>query len=190
MDKVKFDEMYDRLEKVIEIEQTRNELWDFIDWLNKNYPVIEGVIEIGVYHGGTAHFWNALLSPTGLYIGIDTGEWGYIPSVKESFKGDDRMQFIIGDSASFLSIQDCKMKLQNKKVDILFIDGNHGPAYVRADYWNYKQFVKPNGLIVFHDIESTEIRWYFNEFKKNPEYDVLEFVGRPGYNGIGVLIKK
>jgi len=35
--------------------------------------------------------------------------------------------------------------------DMLFIDAGHGLEDVRGDYLNYKDAVKPGGIIAFHD---------------------------------------
>ena len=41
--------------------------------------------------------------------------------------------------------------LGNKKLDMLFIDGDHNFEGVYADYHIYSSFVKKGGIIAFHD---------------------------------------
>jgi len=44
-----------------------------------------------------------------------------------------------------------KELLGNRKIDMLFIDGDHHLNAVRDDYLNYHKFIKPGGVIAFHD---------------------------------------
>lgn len=44
-----------------------------------------------------------------------------------------------------------KLKDEDTKVDILFIDGDHRYDGVVRDFWNYHEFVNSNGFIVFDD---------------------------------------
>lgn len=46
---------------------------------------------------------------------------------------------------------DIEKVLGGRKIDLLFIDGDHHRNAVRDDYNKYHRFVKPNGKIVFHD---------------------------------------
>ena len=46
---------------------------------------------------------------------------------------------------------DVKNILKGRRIDLLFIDGDHHQNAVRDDYLNYHPFVKKNGFIVFHD---------------------------------------
>ena len=39
----------------------------------------------------------------------------------------------------------------SKPIDLLFIDGDHSYEGVKADWEGFKPFVKPFGLVVFHD---------------------------------------
>jgi cephalosporin hydroxylase len=170
--------------------QHPDELWNLIKWLETNYPVIETIIEIGVFKGGTTRFWNALISSTGLYVGIDLNDRGLVPSVQEKYSLDDRMKFIIGDSTDKQVLLSCSDELDGRKADILFIDGNHRPEYFTADYRNYEAMVKAGGLIIFHDLADVNIGRFYNELKLSTEYDNVEFWGQKEPCGIGVLIKK
>ena len=39
----------------------------------------------------------------------------------------------------------------SQQIDLLFIDGDHSPAGVRADFENFGRWVHDDGLVVFHD---------------------------------------
>jgi len=188
MDKVQFDSLFNS----IEIIQNPNEFWELIQWFNKNRPVIDGIIEIGILNGGTMLFWQELLSSDGIYAGIDI-EKKAVDNAKARFGSDIRMNFIQGDSSSYNISEECGKILGGKKIDVLFIDGNHSAAFIRADYLNYKDYLKPNGLIVFHDIhhpEYPEIGRFFNKLSALPEYSGIKFIDKDKPFGIGILIKK
>ena len=85
-----------------------------------------------------------------------------------------------------------KDKLDNTKLDFLFIDGDHTYEGVKQDFEMYKEFVKPGGWIGFHDIKDTEfhrnadcrvdILW--NEI----EGEKIEFLDNSSsYGGIGFI---
>lgn len=76
-------------------------------------------------------------------------------------------------------------------VDFLFIDGGHDWVTVSADWNNYGQFVRPGGVVAFHDIadnpanEGAPLVW---EKIKN-DYPHKEFIAPNSPFGIGVLWK-
>lgn len=50
-------------------------------------------------------------------------------------------------------------------IDVLHIDGTHEYNAVKADYTNWKDYVKYNGVIIFHDvcIPDFTVKEFFNE---------------------------
>ncbi|MBY0546256.1 MAG: class I SAM-dependent methyltransferase, partial [Candidatus Obscuribacterales bacterium] len=42
--------------------------------------------------------------------------------------------------------------LQGQKLDLLFIDGDHGYDGVKADFEAYRQFLREGAIVAFHDI--------------------------------------
>jgi len=45
-----------------------------------------------------------------------------------------------------------KQKLGGRKIDLLFIDGDHRYDGVKADFLSYLPFLAPNGKVAFHDV--------------------------------------
>jgi hypothetical protein len=45
-----------------------------------------------------------------------------------------------------------KQKLGGRKIDLLFIDGDHRYDGVKADFLSYLPFLAPNRKVAFHDI--------------------------------------
>lgn len=50
-----------------------------------------------------------------------------------------------------IMLSDELAKKWNKKIDILFVDGCHKYKQVVRDYFNFSEFVRPNGFIFLHD---------------------------------------
>ena len=84
----------------------------------------------------------------------------------------------------------------SRKIDFLFIDGDHTYEGIRADFENYSTLVRPGGLIAFHDIvihvanPSCRVHEFWNEVKSRP--GAVELIDRDGFEiwgGIGVLVQ-
>jgi len=79
--------------------------------------------------------------------------------------------------------------LNGKKVDFLFIDGDHRYEAIKEDYKLYSSFVKEGGIIAFHDIGENEEgggRIFWNEIKNNFKYKEILKDPNKG-KGIGIL---
>ena len=75
-------------------------------------------------------------------------------------------------------------------MDFLFIDGDHTEQGVTADYHDYKEFVRPGGLIAFHDIvelqplPTNQVYHLWKRLKQVAQ--VEEFVNDPNQRGFGI----
>jgi predicted O-methyltransferase YrrM len=63
----------------------------------------------------------------------------------------DRVQAVVGDSRQAVPL----VPLGPGGADLIFIDGGHDLETVRLDIQNYLPFVKPGGIVAFHDFSST-----------------------------------
>jgi cephalosporin hydroxylase len=125
---------------------------------------ISSFIEVGTDKGGTFYAWTCCSDP-GLRISVDIphGEFG---SSQGEFSEDRRNKilggypgechFISGSSYDPKSVGEVARILNGRKVDFLFIDGDHTEEGVTKDFFLYKDFVREGGWIAFHDIKSTE----------------------------------
>ncbi len=119
--------------------------------LSKNKDFIA---EIGSYTGASACCFGA--STNGKIICIDT--WNN--NAMSEGKRDTWLEFkknTSNYSDSIIAIrgysQDVIEEVKNitKKLDILFIDGDHSYESVKSDWENYKQLLKPEAIVIFHD---------------------------------------
>ena len=83
-------------------------------------------------------------------------------------------------------------ELGGRKADFIFIDGDHTESGVAQDYNDYKEFVRPGGIIAFHDIiESQPLpdNLVYHFWKKVKSGLVTEeFVDDPKQCGFGIGI--
>jgi len=78
-------------------------------------------------------------------------------------------------------------KTWNKKIDILFIDGDHRYQAVKNDYNLFSPFVKRGGLIIFHDANCPrvgQVREFVEEIN-SPKKIILD-----PYPGLAIIQKE
>ena len=159
---------------------------------------VKNFMEIGTDQGGTFAIWSKL-SKDGIRISLDLphgnfGRMEYDVNSRDNYLRSlgSNVTMIHGSSHDEELKQLVKDKLEDTKLDFLFIDGDHTYEGVKQDFEMYKEFVKPGGWIGFHDIKDTEfhrnadcrvdILW--NEIKG----EKIEFLDNSSsYGGIGFI---
>lgn len=144
-----------------------------VEWLNlirliRNPQV---VIEIGVDEGRSLQAWKKLYPEAKIY-GIDLNNE-------------------IGDSHSDDAQAYVEMVTRKEKADFLFIDGDHSYEGAKADFVDYGRFVKPEGIIVLHDIvdhgpefPDVTVNLFWNELKALVDHKEIIIDGRWGGYGV------
>lgn len=162
------------------------ELAQFIDLARGLDPQV--IVEIGSYAGGTLWAWSQIaprvyavdLPPTGTYASTGTEQQTHGTGM------------VFGDSHDPATLETLKALLQGAPVDVLFIDGDHSLAGVKADHEMYAPLVRPGGLIGFHDIVAhpnqpdIEVHRYWEQIR-TPEAIELIDPTEPPWGGIGAL---
>lgn len=151
-----------------------------LEWLLEKVAVIkpQAILEIGVHQGYSLETWNKAFKPKVL-IGVDND--------LHDLKWEDA-HILAADSHLPSTLGRVKKILSGRKVDFLFIDGDHTYDGVRQDYLMYAPLVRAGGIIAFDDMD----------LDSNPLVDVYKFW--PGVaskhksefihkdsNGIGVI---
>jgi cephalosporin hydroxylase len=118
------------------------------------------IVEIGTGEGGTLYAWCKIAEPDALIFSIDLprGPFGGGYSLKDmkrfrTYKRRNQtLYFLREDSHKNSTREELMRKLKGRKIDFLFIDGDHRYRGVKKDWTLYAPLVKRNGLVVFHDI--------------------------------------
>ena len=130
-------------------------------------------LEIGSLNGDSLQSFSTLMEPNSLLICIDKICNDSLTSTIQKLSKSFKVKSIIGDSHKQSTIDRLKEILGNNLLDILFIDGDHSQYGVSCDIHNYVSFVKPNGLIIFHDCGFINTR-IINDSKINFRNGVID----------------
>jgi len=148
------------------------------------------VLEIGTEDNYQRRFYEELLDAE--YIGIDSN-----PKVKGEID-------ILGNSRDEAVVKEVKVRLASRRIDLLFLDGDHSYAGVKEDYEIYGPLTA--NLIALHDIFNTKIDPNFPPVethklwrelcKREKHYTLLSFHKQRAHErdpwvelGIGLVVK-
>ncbi|HXZ15093.1 MAG TPA: class I SAM-dependent methyltransferase [Roseiarcus sp.] len=160
----------------------------------------EVVVEIGTAKGGTFLLLSRVAASGATMISIDLpgGYYGggYAGWKEEFFRkliGPDKETFFIRANSHDRSTREqLEQILGGRKIDVLFIDGDHSYAGAKSDFLQYSPLVRSGGLIGIHDIlhnrfdPDIDVYRLWNEIKK--DYTVEEIVDRPDQGNLGIGI--
>jgi len=120
-----------------------------------------------------------------------------IRKFKEYKRKNQKLYFLRKDSHKKETKDKLVKILDGRKIDFLFIDGDHRYRGVKKDFQLYSSLVKENGLIAFHDIlfhpnvPACKVYKFWNEIKG--KYKNMEFIdseddhGWGQWGGIGII---
>jgi cephalosporin hydroxylase len=160
------------------------------------------IMEIGSASGASFYLWSQLAAADGKKISVDLpgGVYGGEANADAQVRArrDQMMQgfapgvhLVAGDSHTPEIYNQVQSILGEDKVDFLFIDGDHTYEGVRADYLMYRDFVRSDGYIGFHDINDSEFhranRVGVGRLWQELVGTKLEFNEHQDWAGIGVI---
>ena len=153
------------------------------------------IMEIGTASGGTALIWAHLARER--LVTCDILERRGYAELLQAFPppgSDCRVSVMVGDSHAGEFVQRVRDELGGQQVDFLFIDGDHTETGVAQDYENYRQFVRPGGLIAFHDIadsqplKTNQVQHFWKKIRN--DHETTEFIQHPDQCGFGIGVIK
>lgn len=184
--------------EIIEPLQVRTELHAFASLIAERRP--KTVLEIGTCRGGTLFVLSRLSHAEATIVSIDlpNGEfgggykWFRLPFFKAFAGRSQKISLLRADSHDPANVERVRRILDGRNLDLLFIDGDHTYAGVKADFEMYSPLVK-HGIIALHDIarhpasSGAEVSVFWEEIKSN--FASSEIIDDPsqGWAGIGIL---
>lgn len=161
--------------------QDYKELREFFEFLVPYDPKV--ILEIGLYECGLLRLWEKVFNPD-IVIGIDdtsiplevTNRINFGAHIIAPAKSQDRNTY-----------EQVKKLLDNKPIDLLFIDGDHHYNEVNQDFKMYSKLLANDGLVVFHDInvgdyDFCQVQSFWNDTKKYYKYKEIKYTV-----GIGIV---
>jgi len=178
--------------------QIPEEITSFLTFLAQRPPAT--ILEVGTEKGGTFFLLARVATPDALLLSLDlpVGQQGAQPAWREPlYRGfrreQQRVELVREDSHDLHTREKIRGLLGGRKLDLLFIDGDHSYDGVKKDFEMYSPLVGAGGTIAFHDIVdrldagACGVPRFWRELKQNRRH--LEFVKnwQQGGWGIGVL---
>ena len=181
--------------------QIRYELVEFVKYIKEEKPRV--ILEIGTALGGTLFLFCHVASENAVLISLDLplARWGggyslaRIP-LYESFITKHQQLFLIREDSHKLEIlEKVKTILNGKKINLLFIDGDHTYEGVKKDFEMYSPLVEKNGVIAIHDIieskhKGCEVYKFWNEIELKYEHKTIVENYNQHWGGIGLIKNK
>lgn len=197
-----FDFVYYTNEGLIQTKQIKSEFIELLAILRKHNPHL--ILEIGTANGGTLFLFSRIAARDAEIISIDLpgGMYGggysrlKIPLFKSFALPKQKIHLIRANSHHKTTLNEVKKILDKKKLDFLFIDGDHTYNGVKKDFEMYGPLVKYQGIIAFHDIvvhppkTKININKFWNEIKDKFEYKEIVEDWNQNWAGIGILKQK
>jgi len=143
------------------------------------------LVEVGVCYGGTSVELRKVMDPNGTLYLVD-------PFIKlpMTWKGqsitDDfeiaQKNLATQTNGNIVWCRDMSKNVAetfDKKVDFVFIDGNHAAPYPQIDWESWYPHVELDGIISFHDVSSPHpgVLQAYEIVKKNTKFKEIEAVG-------------
>ena len=138
--------------------QSRWEFRQLLEEVERIRP--EAMLEIGTARGGSLLAFTRLCAPDAHVVSVDLPQGpfggGYplwkVPLYRAFARPEQRLDLVRGDSHSASTFAHVQSLLGGRKLDFLFIDGDHRYEGVRSDFETYKSLMRPGGIIAFHDV--------------------------------------
>lgn len=154
----------------------------------------ERILEIGTARGGTLLIWSSLARTQ--VVSCDLRNLDLQRELFTRFtppSSQCKVTLISGNSHETSMVDRVQAALGGQQVDFLFIDGDHTESGVADDFRMYKHFVRPGGLIAFHDIverqplATNQVQFFWPRVKNDFRHEeLIDNPAQTGY-GIGVL---
>ena len=194
------DFVFNTYEGIIRPQQKKSEIIQLLELLKPQK--LRVIIEIGTMKGGTLFLFSKITANNAIIISIDLPRarfgGGYpkyrIPLYRGFASQNQRIFLIRADSHLKSTLKKVQNILNDKKVDLLFLDGDHRYMGVKNDFEMYTPLLGKRGNVVFHDIvqcleQDVNVHKFWNEIKKMYEFKEIVEDWDQKRAGIGYIKK-
>jgi predicted O-methyltransferase YrrM len=176
--------------------QVRSEIAELLAILKQRAP--ERLLEIGTAGGGSLFLFAQIAPPGATIVSVDLPAWqGYHPTREALYRAfaraGQRVCLVRRSSRAPETLAALERICDGRKLDFLFIDGDHSYAGVKHDFEMYSPLVRSGGLIAFHDIVPGEERFvgdvpqFWRDLRPSVESAELVESWSQGGAGIGLV---
>lgn len=146
------EEWFELAQLVFGCQQRPVEICRFLEFMESRSP--QFVCEIGVAAGGTHFLLREAIPSVKKIIGVEIALRPIVAKKLQRSCNKGKEEILIQGSASCTqqTLSLVESNLQGRKLDLLFIDGDHGYDGVKADFEAYRHFLREGAIVAFHDI--------------------------------------
>jgi predicted O-methyltransferase YrrM len=131
--------------------QKQSEILHLVQILKALGPLT--ICEIGAARCGTTFLLAHAATKDATIITVDLDfTVSRMAAVKHFAANGQQLICLRRDSHSLETLDAVKACLQGRSFDVLYIDGDHSYEGIKTDFKLYSSLVRPEGIIVFHDI--------------------------------------
>lgn len=179
--------------------QKRDEVLGLLDRVAALRP--RAVCEIGTSAGGTLYLLTRVAADDAIVVSVDIAIPPHTRVARaKGARPGQQLVSVAGNSHDEETRRLVERSVAGRPLDVLFIDGDHSYAGVRADFELYAPLVRPGGLIALHDIQpdartrhgaatgaiSGEVPVFWTEIKRR--YRTEELIADADQDGYGIGI--
>jgi len=181
---------------VIKPSQEKDEFLQFLEMAHRDNA--KTFLEIGSEKGGNLFMFLKTLPDDTIGVSLDLpvrdGGYGFSDlqaRMLHSFtRPSQALHIIRQNSTEDSTVKKVWQALNGRKLDFLFIDGDHSYESVKKDFELYSGMVRDGGIIAFHDIlpssdPGIKVDRFWAQLKT--QYEWREFIAPASSMGIGVL---
>jgi hypothetical protein len=159
-----------------------------MEFLSKHKNQFRTIVEIGVCRRNLETSWTKyfieLKHLDCFYIGVDANDKSFLNNVQNkvytikawSSELDGVLQFI-------------EKTTGRKKIDLLFVDGNHSIQATYNDF-RYVQYLSDGGVVLFHDVSVHPAGLVFDAIDDKLFRKEKMFLHHPQSSGVGIAYKR
>jgi predicted O-methyltransferase YrrM len=183
----------------IGLNQRRAEIRELYRRVKAARPAV--VVEIGTAYGGALSLWTRLATDTATVVSVDAPPWELDDpgeadklALFRTFRRPTQTLHLVRAKGWSPGTRDAvRAHLDGRRVDFLFIEGEHAPTIVRPGFDECVSLVRNGGLIALHHIRPRRSGWlseipaFWSELRARHSTEELIDPDAPDGYGLGLI---